>query len=131
MNQPVNVEERNQHSLDIGLHLLPELSPPSWDATHTAGRRSLRGCGSKCRKILASGYASTLAQSCHLPCLVATSLRIIASPPKKNSPGVKWSVLVQYINRHPCRNCWHSRDLSYVLHTCHPNNRGRASINIQ
>jgi hypothetical protein len=29
MNQPVNVEERNQHSLDIGLHLLPELSPPS------------------------------------------------------------------------------------------------------
>jgi hypothetical protein len=39
---------------------------------------------SECGEILASGYASTLAQSCHLSCLVATSLHIIASPKKKS-----------------------------------------------
>jgi hypothetical protein len=47
-----------------------ELSPPSWDATHTAGRRSLRGF-----------HRANAGR-----CLVATSLRIIASP-KKISPA--------------------------------------------
>jgi len=41
---------------------------------------------SECGEIPASGYASTLAQSCHLSCLFATSLRIIASPLKKLVP---------------------------------------------
>jgi hypothetical protein len=52
-------------------------------------------------EIPASGYANTLAQSCHLSCLVATSLRIIASQ-KKISPGIKWSVLVLPHSIIPC-----------------------------
>jgi len=41
---------------------------------------------SECGEVPASSYASTLAQSYHLSCLVATSLRIIASPKKKSVP---------------------------------------------
>jgi hypothetical protein len=63
-----------------------ELSPPSWDATHTASRRSVRGF----HRANAGRYRLPVMQvhlhSFHLSCLVATSLRIIASPKRKSVP---------------------------------------------
>jgi len=53
---------------------------------HREMRHTLQIDQSECGAILASSYASTLAQSCHLACLVATSLRIIASPKKISVP---------------------------------------------
>jgi len=47
----------------------------------------------ECREIPTSGFAHTLAQSCHVSHSVATSLHIIVSQ-KKISPGIKWSAHV-------------------------------------
>ena len=68
------------------------LYPPSWDATHTAGRRSLKGF----HRAIAGRYRPPILHI-HLQKIgtfVATSLRVVVSRGKKISPGIKWSAHV-------------------------------------